>query len=225
MRPMMRLLPIVLITATLGACAPQRGPMRDRPLAPNPSAFLTADMAFARLAQEKGMWTAFRDTAAKDAVLFVPQRTNALEALKTRADPPVAAKWQPHRVVAACDGSAGVTTGMARDPDGGQYAYTTAWVRDLDGRIRWVLNHRFPVAAPRPSPEFLSAETASCQGRPGVEIMARDEGDDVVVGLSRDQTLSWESVVRPDGSRTITIRRWNGTTMEPAIVDRVAVGN
>lgn len=215
-----------LVAATmLTACAPQRGPMRERPLAPNPSAFLTADMALGRLAQDKGMWTAFRDTAAKDAVLFVPQRTNAPAWLKDRADPPAAARWQPHRVVASCDGSAGVTTGMVSDPDGGQYAYTTAWVRDIDGRIRWTLHHRFPVAAPRAAPEFLSAESAQCAGRPGVEVVARDEGDDVVIALSRDQTLSWESVVRRDGSRTVTVRRWNGTVMEPAIVDTVAAGN
>ena len=42
---------------------------RNRPLAANPSGFIAAEIAFSRLAQEKGQWTAFRETAAPEAVM------------------------------------------------------------------------------------------------------------------------------------------------------------
>ncbi|MGN6692381.1 MAG: hypothetical protein ACTHJU_15705, partial [Sphingopyxis sp.] len=68
---------------------------RNRPLAANPSGFIAAEIAFARLAQDKGQWTAFRETAAPDAVMFVPQRVRAQDWLKSKKDPAEAVKWQP----------------------------------------------------------------------------------------------------------------------------------
>lgn len=84
---------------------------RDRPLAANPSGFIAAEIAFARLAQEKGQWTAFRETAAPEAVMFVPQRVKARDWLKSQKDPAEAVKWQAHAVYVSCDGNVGVTTG------------------------------------------------------------------------------------------------------------------
>src|SRR3546814_4565755 len=54
-----------------------RGDLYNRPLAANPSAFIAAELAFARLARDKWQWTAFRETAADDAVMFMPQRVLA----------------------------------------------------------------------------------------------------------------------------------------------------
>src|SRR6476659_1146456 len=62
----------------------------------NPSAAIAAELAFAQLAQDKGQWTAFRETATADAVMFVPQSVQAQAFLKNRANPAVAVKWQPH---------------------------------------------------------------------------------------------------------------------------------
>jgi hypothetical protein len=39
--------------------------------------------------------------------------------------------------------------------------------------------------------------------------------------LSADQTLSWRSLVRADGSRRITIKMWDGTAMATEIDDDV----
>src|SRR3546814_9974454 len=106
------LLPSVLLLSLAGCASPSgRGDLYDRPLAANPSAFIAAELAFARLAQDKGQWTAFRETAAADAVMFMPQRVLARDWLKGRADPAQAVTWQPHAVTISCDGNAGATTG------------------------------------------------------------------------------------------------------------------
>ena len=96
-----------LLAAATGTQA-RTPPMR---LSANPSAVVAAEIAFNRLAQEKGQWTAFRETAAKDAVMFVPQMANAQAWLKGRKDPPASVKWQPEKVLMSCNGSIGVTTG------------------------------------------------------------------------------------------------------------------
>ena len=77
----------------------------------NPSALIAAEIAFARLAREKGQWTAFRETADDDAEMFTPRRVVAKDWLKGRKDPAQAVQWETHRAYASCDGSFGVTYG------------------------------------------------------------------------------------------------------------------
>ena len=195
---------------------------RNRPLAANPSGFIAAEIAFARLAQEKGQWTAFRETAAPDAVMFVPQRVKARDWLKSQANPAEAVKWQPHAVYVSCDGNAGATTG-AWQKGGGNGYFTTVWLRDpISGKINWVLDHGDALTAPRAAPDFIETKQAKCGSRPAVPIEAGEEGDDMAVGLSPDQTLSWTSTVRPDQSRRVVIRLWDGKTMATVIDDKVA---
>ena len=94
----MRTLLAAALGLTLVGCAGSPGEFRNRPLAANPSAFIAAEIAFARLAQDKGQWTAFRETAHPDAVMFVPERVRAQSWLKTQTDPAEAVKWQLHAV-------------------------------------------------------------------------------------------------------------------------------
>ena len=195
---------------------------RNRPLAANPSGFIAAEIAFARLAQEKGQWTAFRETSAPDAVMFVPQRVKARDWLKSQANPAEAVKWQPHAVYVSCDGNAGATTG-AWQKGGGNGYFTTVWLRDpISGKINWVLDHGDGLTAPRAAPDFIETKQAKCGSRPAVPIEAGEEGDDMAVGLSPDQTLSWTSTVHPDQSRRLVIRLWDGKTMATVIDDKVA---
>lgn len=219
---MRRLIAVAVLAFLLAGCA-QRGPdPRKRPLAANPSAFIAAELAFARLAQEKGQWTAFRETAAPDAVMFVPQRVKARDWLKTQKDPAEAVKWQPHAVYVSCDGNAGVTTGAWQKGPANGY-FTTAWVRDpMSGKINWVLDHGDGLAAPLAAPDFIESTQAKCSSRPAVPIEDAGEGDDMAVGLSKDQTLSWTSTVHPDRSRTVIVRLWDGKTMKTVIDNRVA---
>lgn len=217
----MRLVLAAVTLSLVAGCAQGPDP-RKRPLAANPSAYVAAEIAFARLAQEKGQWTAFRETSAPDAVMFVPQRVKARDWLKAQVNPAEAVKWQPHAVYVSCDGNAGATTG-AWQKGGGNGYFTTVWLRDpISGKINWVLDHGDALTAPRAAPDFIESKQAKCGSRPAVPIEAGDEGDDMAVGLSPDQTLSWTSTVHPDQSRRLVIRLWDGKTMATVIDDKVA---
>ncbi|HEV2600471.1 hypothetical protein [Sphingopyxis sp.] len=196
---------------------------RERdPLAANPSAFIAAEIGFARLAQEKGQWTAFRETAAPEAVMFVPQRVNARDWLKSQKDPAEAVKWQPHAVYISCDGNVGVTTGAWQKGPANGY-FTTVWLRDpKKGKLAWTLDHGDALATPREASDFIASKQAVCGSRPAVPIEAGGEGEDMAVGLSPDQTLSWTSTVRGDKSRRLTVRLWDGKAMATVIDDQVA---
>ena len=217
---------IVTIAAlvTLSGCvSPQTRAERNRPLAANPSAIIAAELAFNRLAQDKGLVPAFRETAHKDAVLFVPQRVRAHDWLRT-GNLGSGISWAPHAVYASCDGSAGATTGAWNGPGGSFGYFTTVWLRTRDGSFKWILDHGVPLAGtPRAAPEFIDGRQAACGSRPAVAIETGTEGDDLAIGLAADQTLSWRSLVRPDGSRQITVRMWDGTDMQPVITDDVTV--
>lgn len=218
----MRLLLAVPLALALAGCAGQPDNIRGRPLGPNPSGFVAAEIAFARLAQEKGQWTAFRETSAPDAVMFVPQRVKARDWLRSQKDPAEAVKWQPHAVYVSCDGNVGVTTGAWQKGPGHGY-FTTVWLRDpKTGKTLWTLDHGDELTTPREAPDFIDSEQAACGTRPGVALDAGVEREDRAVGLSPDQTLSWTSVVQPDGARRITIRLWDGSAMQPVIDDQVA---
>lgn len=220
---MRRTLMAGLIALTLAGCASvQERNLRNRPLAPNPSAIIAAELAFNRLAQEKSMQAAFRETAHKDAVMFVPQRVKAQEWLRSNS-PGTGVSWAPHAVYSSCDGSAGATTGSWTAPGGLHGYFTTVWLREKDGTFKWVLDHGVPLTgAKREVPEFIDARQAKCGTRPAIGVEAGGEGDDLAIGLSADQTLSWRSLVRKDGSRQISIRQWDGSAMQTVIDDKVA---
>ena len=218
---MRTLLAAAVMASLLAGCASGPDP-RKRPLSANPSAYIAAELAFARLAQDKGQWTAFRETAAPEAVMFVPQRVKARDWLKNQKDPAEAVKWQPHAVYVSCDGNAGVTTGAWQSGSASGY-FTTAWVRDpMSGKINWVLDHGDALAAALAAPDFIESKQAKCGSRPAVPIEAGEEGDDMAVGLAPDQTLSWTSTVHPDQSRRVTVRLWDGKDMKTVIDNQVA---
>lgn len=221
---MRRLLLAAAVTTLIAGCSGSspRGDLYNRPLAANPSAYVAAEIAFARLAQDKGQWTAFRETAADDAVMFVPQRVLAQTWLKGKPDPAQAVAWQPHAVYISCDGNSGATTGAWQKGPATGY-FTTVWRRDpRKGDMRWVLDHGADLTTPRDAPDFISTKQASCGTRPAAAVTAAGEGEDMQVGLSGDQTLSWTSIVRSDGSRRVTVRMWDGSAMVPVIDDHVA---
>lgn len=127
----------------------------------DPSKVIAAELAFARLAQEKGQWTAFAETATSEAVMFVPQVTNARQWLKGRANPAVAVKWQPAQVWVSCDGSLAVTKGPWQRPSGVGY-FTTVWQRQRDGSFKWVLDQGDALQQPLPVPEMIPGKVAEC---------------------------------------------------------------
>lgn len=216
------------VMLTVSACAggPQ-APAGFEPRIANPSAIISAEIAFARLAQEKGQWTAFRETAAKEAVMFDPQPELAQAWLKGRADPPAAVKWQAHKAFMSCDGKTGATTGAWQRPNGTSGYFTTIWHFNQknergDGEWKWVVDHSDVLSTPRVPKEMIETKVASCKGKAPALLIAPAEGAQMKSGFSRDQSLIYTWVVQPDGSRLVEVKLWNGQASETVIFDEVA---
>jgi hypothetical protein len=224
----MRIFAIFAAALALASCAGGQpsGSRNFEPKLANPSAVIAAEIAFNRLAQEKGQWTAFRQTVAKDAVMFVPEPVNASEWLKGKIDPAKAVKWQPHKAFMSCDGKTGVTTGAAQWPDGRSSYFTTVWQfierSPGNGEWRWVLDHSDVLASPRELKEMIETKVASCKGKAPASLSAPAVGEQMKIGFSRDQSLSYTWVVQQDGARTLKVQLWNGTASEVVIFDQVA---
>lgn len=214
LRAMKRFVIAATLSLALAACASApRGPRFGMMLKPsaNPSEVIATELAFARLAQDKGQWAAFRATAADGAEMFVPQRVKAADWLKGRAEPPVAVKWQPHAVWSSCDGSYAVTRGAWQSGNGAGH-FATVWQRQKDGAYKWVADMSLATERVDPAPEMVAAAVADCpkQGEaPGtIGQFAGTTGADMRSGSAVDNTLTWTTTVMPDGTRQIAVRLW-----------------
>ncbi|EQB13631.1 YybH family protein [Sphingobium lactosutens] len=210
---------LVLLAIGATALVAARPPMRYQP---DPSSVIAAEIAFNRLAQDEGQWTAFRETAADDAVMFVPDKVLAKDWLKKQADPPASVSWSPSTVYVSCDGRLAASTGNWKRPDGSVGYFTTIWRRDKKGRWQWILDHGDTLASPRPASDILSGKVATCK-RP-----ARPDGPPAADGKDAppvDDSLLWTAEVAPDKSRRVTVRMWTGAAYETVIDDSVEAGS
>lgn len=246
----------LLVALLLGAAAdagaqpsrPGGGAMMMRPSA-NPSAIVAAEIAFAKLAKEKGQWTAFRETADKDGVMFVPGPVNAQLWLKKRADPAQSVSWWPTHIYAACDGSYAASIGNARWPDGSKTAFVTLWRRQSDGSYKWMLDWGAGKAATDEGPDEVEGKIADCAPRgargPGTGPAAggepprrdrkppsRKDLERAIVriavpppadgqGESPDGSLRWAWTSGPSGARTLSVSMRKGEGFVPLIEDKV----
>ena len=213
---MQKLLGLALVVA-LTACAP--GPGSDpRPLAlrANPSDVIATELAFARAARDKGTWTAFRDYATKDAQWPAPRWENVQVALKGVPDPARAIVWEPDQVWASCDGSFALSSGPATHPDGKRTRFATIWQRQDNGDYRWVLDQGFDLESGYDAPEMIAARVADCPAGRSLRVdrlpKAR-RADAWSSGRSEDGTLSWNTELRPDCSRVLTVSAMSDGTM------------
>jgi hypothetical protein len=191
----------------------------------DPGKVVATELAFARAAQEKGQWTAFADFAADDAVMFVPEPVNAKEWLRKQQDPAQAVRWQPHQVWSSCDGTLAVTKGAWQRPDGSTGYFTTVWERQRNGEYEWVLDQGDTLEQPLPAIDMIASSVAVCgPARPeqGAVAEASVAADDRRSGVSRDSTLIYSTDVRANGSRTLVVRRWNGSDYEEVLRSEVA---
>lgn len=208
----MKKLAIGVALLALAACA---GPQRprygegviDRALAgapgmAQPTDIVATELAFARLAQEKGQWTAFRGYAADDAVMFVPESVNAKEWLKQQQNPPQSVTWQPHQVWMSCDGSLAVTKGAWQRGERVGY-FTTVWQRQDDGGYKWVMDQGDVLAEPLVEPDFIRSIIAEC-AEPDI-IVQMDGPTRQFEGRSDDRTLWWHVNVYDDFSRQLSV--------------------
>lgn len=219
-----------LLTLGLAACAPQANvgsagpPLRP---AANPSAVIAAEIGFSRLAQDKGQWTAFRETAAKGAEMFVPERVLAESWLKGRADPPVPVKWQPSEVWSSCDGSYAVTRGAWQRP-GSVGSFVTVWQRQNDGGYKWLLDMSLADELAVAAPDMVNATVAECPPRkrgnaaPAQSTQPSSEATtpETRLGTSDDGTLVW-AAHSGEGARTFALRIAKDGTMREVLTARL----
>jgi hypothetical protein len=225
----MRIFAAIGIALLLASCASGGGRPTDRerfqriagkPVA-NPSEVVKAELAFARLAREEGQWTAFRETATDDAVMFVPNLTNAQQWLKGKADPAEAVDWQPHNITMSCDGTMAVSMGAWQAANGTTGKFYTIWqkqnaedrrVRGKDAEWKWVFDHGIPVKDPIPEPDFVETKVASCAGDPPLETVAGGTRR-----VSRDRSFQWAAATESAKGRTLNIIIWNGESFDTVV--------
>ena len=225
LKTMKRTLIAATLALTLAACASgPRGPRfaRIEPVA-NPSAVIAAELAFARLAQDKGQWAAFRETAADGAEMFVPQRVRAADWLKGRAEPAVAVKWQPHAVWSSCDGSFAVTRGGWQSPNASG-TFATIWQRQRNGDLKWIADMSLTSDGATPAPEMIAARTAECKVPPAAAPQLLMTDTDWRTDASADGTLVWGTGATTLGGRMIRVWLWNGTGFEAVLDQTVPAG-
>lgn len=198
-----------------------RGPGGSRNSYADPSAVIAAEGAMARMAQDKGQWTAFVATAAPDAVMFEPGMVYAHEWLKDRPNPAASMQWQPYQVWSSCDGSLMVSHG-AWQQGAGSGSFTTIWQRQPDGQYKWVLDQNRALPQPLPQPDMIAALIADCPDRPRRPANAPSHGRESKPkpekvrhlppldpahrsGKSEDGTLSWDVTVDTSGARSLTV--------------------
>lgn len=204
---------LLALVSVAGCSTSPRGEIYNRPLAANPSAFVAADIGFARLAQEKGQIAAFREQAHPDAVLLNPQVKPVRDALRGQAEPAERMRWQPHAVVTSCDGNVGVTEG-AWQQGAQQGRYVRLWQRDDKGRIQWRVDQREVMAQAPEAPEFIRTRQATCLARAAAEDVA-ETSFATMQGGARDNSLRWTIHSKADGSGELAVRIWDGNAVVP----------
>lgn len=222
---------LALAAGLLAGCAartpgPPPAPSAQVKSMARPGDLVAADLAFARLAAEKGRWAAFRTYADKTGIMFVPQKVNAQTWLKGRAEPATPLGWEPHEVWSSCDGSIGVTRG-GWQAGAAKGWFTTVWKRQDDGTYRWLLDHRDQDAKIGKPPELIEAHVAECHDGPiavsmdELPVVAPGEGE-FFGGASDDGTLRWGGRVDKWGGRIVTVDVWDGAQFQRVLHQAVA---
>jgi ketosteroid isomerase-like protein len=127
---------VVALLAAYGA------PAAARPVDVGP--VVEAERAFARMARNSDVNSAFLHYAAPDGIVFRPGPVNARRALAAKPMPQVQLDWWPVYAGIAVSGDLGFTTGpylVGEGPSKAHGWYFTVWRRQVDGSWRWVLDH------------------------------------------------------------------------------------
>lgn len=187
--------------------------------AATPATAVDAERAFAAQALTDGQWTAFRAWAAPDAVMFVPQPSNAQVFLKPLKDPAEPIRWSPTASYVSCDGQVAVNTGEWRQPDGSVGFFSTVWMRQPEGGWKWVVDGGDALATPRARVAEPEVERATCAALAPALRPAPMPGTTVGEGHSPDWTLTWRYEVEKTGARRFEASIYDTDHYRPVIND------
>ncbi|TFI57675.1 hypothetical protein E2493_14230, partial [Sphingomonas parva] len=116
--------------------------------APDSKEIVEIERAFAALAAQKGISTAFRTYAAEDGVLFTPDPRPAQAFLAEAGESPGSLRWWPAFAGIAQSGDLAFTTGPFVQEQAGRTGhgwFFTIWRRQKDGSWKWMLDHGTPT--------------------------------------------------------------------------------
>lgn len=106
-----------------------------------------AEHAFARFAAEKGTKAAFLANMTPDALIFSPDKANALEYWTARQSNASLLSWAPNYADISANGILGYTTGNwefrakgKNDQPSAFGDFITIWLRQPDGKYKWVVD-------------------------------------------------------------------------------------
>ena len=174
-----------VLTAALAPLAAAQGLSdKAKPQAyADPADAISADLAFLRLAREKGLVTAAKATAAPEAKIVqgsnlqwpaVPTPSTLADFLTHSAATYGVPRWPVQQVWMSCDGAVAVTAGVLESHVTG----VTVWQRQKKGGYKWLLHmDDFASSLPAPAPanpassedaadaEMISASVAECPAR------------------------------------------------------------
>ncbi|HWU04500.1 MAG TPA: hypothetical protein VN222_17300 [Novosphingobium sp.] len=182
----------------------------------DPADLIATEIAFARIASEKGFAAAVKAKAAPDAQFIGPEgevRAGSFD--KAQAIPRGFAHRVIRQVWASCDGTYALTRGTYDEADVGKpaLAYASLWQRQKKGDYRLVLDIARPgtalLAGDEKPVDFVEGVVADCPRRGTAPPPAETPDDphalhDYTHGQSRDHTLSWEV---GNGALTVSIQR------------------
>ena len=222
--------------AGLAGCAPSDSPFdaqgRYLTTLAQPGKLVATDIAFSRAARDDGQWTAYREYAADDAVMFVPDAVDAREWLAQQQNPAEPLQWQPHMVWSSCDGTLAVTQGAWQIGSSRNGKYLTVWRRQEDGGYKWVQTQADTTTQPLVAPEMVQTEVADCATGtedPSLAIQATNVS-------ARDQRMKGPGQFYDNSSRDNTLflnmfaqtdlaRHWSLYVMKGGVLTQVLSGD
>jgi hypothetical protein len=183
----------------------------------DPGRVAAADFAFARMAIDEGLWTAFRAYAASDAVMDAPGGfAPASELLAGIADPSEPIRWAPTDVWSSCDGTLAVTLGRFIRPNAVVGDYVTVWELQSDNSYKWIYDTGTPDdPQPVPEPEeelpedaivvegmtAINGRVAACSAPVAqADLPPAVTGNATRGSTARDGTLTWQATLQDDGA-------------------------
>lgn len=209
---------VVVLALFAGVAAPLEAWRRIARFQPDPSAVAATEIALNRLAQEKGRWAAWRETAAEEATLAVPQRVVARDWLRGRVDTATPTAHDPQTVYVSCDGRLAVATGLFGPEDRPSGRFVSVWRRDAKkGQWQWLFMRETAMARPGAALDYLEGHVAEC--RAGVPVAEGGRPGGAAEPVPRDESLLWNY---DEATGALVVDVWNGQAYDRVIGESAA---